>query len=106
MLDKDVIPDELTTLDDDNLLQTMTKECIYSCNGKRMTDKISKVIHNKETFQKALKLVKMWAKRRCIYGSSLGFLGGVSWSILVARICLFCPNKGVADILYSFFKVL
>ncbi len=28
--------------------------------------------------------VKYWAKCRCIYGKAFGYLGGISWSILVA----------------------
>jgi len=68
----------------------MPKECILSINGKRNTDKIINMVKpNFENFKKVLKLVKHWAKRRAIYGNIFGFLGGVSWTILVARICLF-----------------
>lgn len=28
--------------------------------------------------------VKHWAKTRCIYGKAFGYIGGISWSILVA----------------------
>lgn len=71
-------------------------------NGRRMTDKILSIVPDKEKQKQTLKLVKLWAKRRGIYGSALGYLGGVSWSILVARICLFCPKKCVSDLLQLF----
>lgn len=82
------------------MLFGMNKECILSINGKRNTDKILSIIYNQITFRKVLKLIKFWAKRRGIYGSIFGFLGGVSWTILVARICLFYPNKGVSELFY------
>lgn len=60
---------------------------------------------NFDNFKIVLKLVKHWAKRRAIYGSIFGFLGGVSWTILVARICLFYPKKSISDLLTMFMKI-
>ena len=33
----------------------------------------------------------------------MGYLGGVSWAILVASVCQHCPNLGVAGIISQFF---
>lgn len=35
----------------------------------------------------------------------LGFLGGVSWAILVARICQVYPNATASTLVNKFFKV-
>ncbi|KAM6906815.1 poly(A) polymerase type 3-like, partial [Lycodopsis pacificus] len=40
-----------------------------------------------------------------IYSNALGFLGGVSWAILVARICQVYPNATASTLVIKFFKV-
>mmetsp|Transcript_106271 Transcript_106271/g.228984 ORF Transcript_106271/g.228984 Transcript_106271/m.228984 type:complete len:80 (-) Transcript_106271:1097-1336(-) len=60
------IDDKNSSLDDDEMLFDMSKECILSINGKRNTDKILSIIPNVDSFKKVLKLVKFWAKRRGI----------------------------------------
>jgi hypothetical protein len=44
-------------------------------------------------FEGALRLCKLWAYRRRIYGASLGFLGGGGWALLLARTM----SKGLAN---------
>jgi len=103
----DFIQKSLNSLDDDNMLINMSKECILSANGKRMTDILVKSIPNSEVFATVLKLVKLWAKNRCIYGNQFGFLGGVSYSILVCFICNLDPSMTKASqCLYYFFQVM
>jgi poly(A) polymerase len=33
-----------------------------------------------------LRLVKLWASNRGLYGGLTGYLGGIAWAILVAKI--------------------
>ncbi|CAB1438121.1 unnamed protein product [Pleuronectes platessa] len=81
---------------DDMWLKDMDKASARSLNGYRATEEILRLVPNISTFRLALIAIKLWAKifpsGRNIYSSKLGFLSGVSWDILVARICQFNPN--------------
>ena len=66
---------------------TASPECRTALNGLRsgaaVADSVSR--NNAEPFRAALAAVKFWAMRRSIYGSALGFLGGVSTVVMTAR---------------------
>lgn len=42
---------------------------------------------------------------RGIYSNMLGFLGGVSWAMLVARTCQLYPNAAASTLVHKFFLV-
>nr|XP_042141410.1 poly(A) polymerase gamma [Peromyscus maniculatus bairdii] len=92
-------------LRDDSRLRSLDIRCIRSLNGCRVTDEILHLVPNKETFRLTLRAVKLWAKRRGIYSNMLGFLGGVSWAMLVARTCQLYPNAAASTLVHKFFLV-
>ncbi|XP_059373459.1 poly(A) polymerase gamma isoform X1 [Carassius carassius] len=98
------IPDNLD-LRGDSLLRNLDIKSIRSLNGCRVTDEILYLVPNKENFRLTLRAIKLWAKRRGIYSNMLGFLGGVSWAMLVARTCQLYPNAVAATLVHKFFLV-
>uniref|UniRef100_A0AAY4E5F4 polynucleotide adenylyltransferase n=1 Tax=Denticeps clupeoides TaxID=299321 RepID=A0AAY4E5F4_9TELE len=98
------IPDNLD-LRGDSHLRNLDIRCIRSLNGCRVTDEILYLVPNKENFRLTLRAIKLWAKRRGIYSNMLGFLGGVSWAMLVARTCQLYPNAVAATLVHKFFLV-
>jgi poly(A) polymerase len=67
-------------------------------------------------FSLLLRAIKSWAKARCIYGNSWGFLGGFSWTLLTAYTCTrvraASPKENrqiqpsLPELLANFFEVL
>eukprot|EP00053_Salpingoeca_punica_P013757 m.124557 g.124557 ORF g.124557 m.124557 type:complete len:652 (-) comp16296_c0_seq1:81-2036(-) len=100
----ETIPSDLD-LSDTNLLKSLDKKCIYSVNGCRVTDQILRLVPNQESFRLTSRAIKLWAKNRGIYSNVLGFIGGVSWTMLVARVCQLYPNAAASTLLSKFFYV-
>lgn len=98
------IPGDLD-LRDDSLLKNLDIRCIRSLNGCRVTDEILHLVPNIENFRLTLRAIKLWAKRHNIYSNILGFLGGVSWAMLVARTCQLYPNAVASTLVHKFFLV-
>lgn len=98
------IPDTMD-LRDDNLLKNLDQKCVRSLNGCRVTDEILRLVPNIESFRLALRAIKLWAKKHGIYSNALGYLGGVSWAMLVARTCQLYPNAVAATLVQKFFLV-
>jgi poly(A) polymerase len=99
------IPDTLD-LSDGALLRNLDDRCIRSVNGSRVTDEVLRLVPNIPTFRLTLRCVKLWAHRRAVYSNMMGFLGGIAWAMLVARVCQLYPNACAATIISRFFSIL
>lgn len=100
---KNIPPDQV--LKSAELLRNLDQKCVRSLNGCRVTDDILSLVPNLESFKLALRAVKLWAKRRGIYSNVLGYLGGVSWAMLVARTCQLYPTATASTLLSKVFLV-
>ena len=78
---------------------------VRSLNGCYVTDEILNRVPNHDTFRLTLRAVRLWAKYHGIYSNVLGYLGGVSWAILVARVCQLYPSADSPTLLQNFFLV-
>ena len=99
------IPDNLD-LKDDKILHNLDHRCARSLNGCRVTDEILDLVPDRETFKSTLRAIKLWAKKNGLYSNALGFFGGVTWAMLVARICQLYPNAAASTLVHKFFSGL
>lgn len=94
--------------------------------GSRVVNQILQLVPDVNSFRMTLRCIKMWSKgklyasvclsglcmltgllsARGIYGNAQGYLGGIAWAILVARICQLYPNCCPSMLVLRFFRVL
>jgi len=58
-----------------------------------------------ENFRTALITIKEWANTHGLYSNVLGFLGGVNWAILVAKVVQIKPNATPPALIRLFFRM-
>eukprot|EP00003_Mantamonas_plastica_P017224 TRINITY_DN2867_c0_g1_i1.p1 TRINITY_DN2867_c0_g1~~TRINITY_DN2867_c0_g1_i1.p1 ORF type:complete len:159 (-),score=14.89 TRINITY_DN2867_c0_g1_i1:19-495(-) len=98
------IPDDLN-LQDDDMIPNLDDKTVKGINGCRVTDTILSLVPDIDTFRTALRVVKIWGKCRGVYSNVMGYLGGVSWAMLTARICQLYPNAAPSQIILRFFII-
>jgi poly(A) polymerase len=80
-------------------LHSLTLPLLHNAHNNRL-------VPNYESFLPVVRFVRLWAKRRGIYGNKWGYLGGVNCNILVAFVCQLYPKASPSKLLASFFKVM
>ena len=98
------VPEELS-LTADSILRNLDEASVRSLNGCRVTDALLSLVPNVDHFRIVLRALKRWASARGVYGNVYGFLGGVNWAILAARVCQLYPRGTPALLLSRFFRV-
>lgn len=58
-----------------------------------------------ENFKQTLRIIKVWAKNRGLSSNAMGFLGGISWAIMLAKICQIFPYHKPSKLLAEFFHL-
>jgi len=105
---------------DDGVLADMEEKSRRSLNGPRDTLTVEKLVRTAGTrllnppdgderythFLRTVRVVRLWAKRRCLYSNKMGYLGGVNFNIMTTMVVQMYPRKSPGALLVKFFEVL
>lgn len=94
---------KLEDMRDTAIYKDMDTQCGLSMNGYLTALDVLDCIPRRESFVISLMAIKHWAKKRGIYSAKLGFLGGISWAIMLIRICQLYPNATASILVKKFF---
>ncbi|WP_240359407.1 poly(A) polymerase [Pyxidicoccus trucidator] len=86
-------PEELLVLHGDALDNAGHRSVLGLADTQRLLDEVTRAGADPERFRTLLRTVKAWAKARGIYSHALGYLGGLSWSVLAAWACTRAPRE-------------
>jgi poly(A) polymerase len=92
---------------DDMCLRGLDPKSVLSLNGARVTDMIRMLMppESEDAFCTALIFIRLWAKKRGVYSNVHGYLGGISWALLVAQVCQLYPHAAPATLIEKFFAL-
>ncbi|GAB2265696.1 hypothetical protein Dimus_000735 [Dionaea muscipula] len=97
------VPDTVEVLNP-MILHGIDETSWKSLSGVRVNCAILQLVTNLKEFQSLLRCIKLWAKRRGIYGNLFGYLGGVHLAILAAFICVRNPDAMLSSLVAGFFS--
>lgn len=97
------VPENLNVLNP-YFLRNIDETSWKSLSGVRANECILQLVPNVENFQSILRCIKLWAKRRGVYGNLFGYFGGVHLAILAAFVCQKNPHANLNVLMSSFFK--
>lgn len=80
-----LLPDPFNVLDA-SIMGSVDNKTLQSLNSARVTDYVLHHSASEGVFVPLLKLVRIWAKARGIFGAKYGYLGGVQWCLLVLHL--------------------
>lgn len=93
-------------IDSDHMLVGVHAASMKSLNAPRVSSMLLCLVPKRRVFRVVLRAVRTWARRRGIYSAKLGYLGGISWAILVAFVCQLYPDAEPAKVFVRFFQVM
>ncbi|KAF4320750.1 hypothetical protein BBO99_00001933 [Phytophthora kernoviae] len=105
---KHAVPKHLPFLpgDDMQVMRGMDTTSVRSLSVARVASLILELVPNASVFRSCLRVVRLWANRRGLYSNKAGYLGGISWALLVCFVCQMFPRATVASLVHRFFSVL
>lgn len=80
----------------------LDKGSLLAINSIRVVEQMKTLVWYPR-YQNVLRMVKLWARKRGIYSNIYGYLGGISWSILVAQTWISFPNYEINRLFKMFF---
>lgn len=104
VISRKTVTDDLGNLLDDNIFRGCDSLSVRSLAGSRDTNKILSLVPHRDNFELVLRCIKLWAKNRGIYSNVMGYFGGITWAILVAKVCIDNPNAAPNKLIARFFE--
>jgi poly(A) polymerase len=95
----------------DALLQTydwmgaIDESCVLAFSAIRVTELLIGSVPVWDQYLLALRFLRLWAKRRCVYSNKAGYFGGVNLALLTCFVVRLYPKALACTVVTKFFEL-
>lgn len=99
------LPTRTALLQSYDWMNNVDEASVLAFSATRVTEVLIHSVPRWQQYTTALRFLRLWAKRRCIYSNKAGYLGGVNVALLTAFVARLYPNATASTLVAKFFEM-
>lgn len=99
------LPARSALLETYDWMNAVDEASVLAFSATRVTEVLIHSVPQWEQYTTALRFLRLWAKRRCIYSNKAGYLGGVNVALLTAFVARLYPHALASTLVTKFFEM-
>ena len=99
------LPPRAALLQSYDWMSTVDEACVLGFSAIRVTELLIASVPQWPQYLLALRFLRLWAKRRCVYSNKAGYFGGVNLALLTCVVVRLFPRALACTVIIKFFEL-